>query len=855
VIWLAIEREPTPAETLWEDLARPPSQRDLLEATRALRRSTLVEAALPHDDASGALRLALQSVVMDYVTDRLVQSMRQEIANGEVDWLHRFAVVKAHSPEHVQESQRRLLLEPLARGSVDTWGRSNTIDRLRSLVARLQQEAARAPGYAGANLLHLLLHLDADVKDLRTASLVDVDFHDADLKGTTFADTFGAVTSVSVSPDGRSLAIGGSDGHVFVWQMNDYQPRLALAGHTHAIGSLAWSPDGARLASGGFDGQVRLWDGQTGQLAMPPQINQETIAAVAWTPDSSTLASGGAGKSILVADSRTGEVFRELPQQAWIYDLAFSPDGQILAAGNGAGEVQLWNWRTGDLLRMLRGHEDKVRAVAFSPDGALLASAGEDGRICLWRIADPGAPRVLAGHRGWVLSLAWRPDGRRLASASADHTVRIWDPETERIETTLLGHTSWASAVAYSLDGATVVSGGYDQSVRLWDASTGRLVHRLHGTMRWVSSVRFSPDGRLLAGASLAGPVHLWDVGSGRRLRILRGHHGAIRAVAFGSQGRLLAGGCDDHQVYLWESASGELRRVLRGHIGMVRSVAFSPDGSMLVTGSFDRTVRLWNPATGQLLGIVADTNALSEFALTWSVDGELLAYPCADNTIEILHQPSGRVAARLSVADELPLVTAFSAQGPLLACGTREGAIWVWDVSPVSAGGSAALSFRVQPGNQLYRLLWSPEGRWLAAYDEGDTIHLIDPARGQVATSVSGVPTAFSLAFTKGGDSLITGDAARQVIIRDAATGEVRSRLRGHSGEITSVDASAVEDLVASSSADGVVRLWNPQTGQCVATLEPEGPYAGMNIAGATGITATQQATLLALGAVRSQL
>ena len=57
--------------------------------------------------------------------------------------------------------------------------------------------------------------------------------------------------------------------------------------------------------------------------------------------------------------------------------------------------------------------------------------------------------------------------------------------------------------------------------------------------------------------------------------------------------------------------------------------------------------------------------------------------------------------------------------------------------------------------------------------------------------------------------------------------------------------------DRIASSSADGTVRLWDLETGVCEAILEPAGPYVGMNITGVTGITAAQRATLLALGAI----
>lgn len=738
VTWLAVERLPMRAPELWEDLAHPPAWRDFLEVMRSLQRNSLVEIAVG-DGAGDIPRLALQNVVMEYVTDRLVQTFCEEIESGQLAWFHRHALVKAHSQEFVQESQRRLLLAPIARWLVDRRGQAGAIDRLRDLLTHLRQEAVHTPSYAGANILHLLLHLQAEVRgfnfsqvavrqaDLRTASLAEVDFRGADLTGSTFADTFGAIGAVAVSPD-----------------------------------------------------------------------------------------------------------------------------GQYLASVTTANEATIWDWRSGERLQTLRGHDGKLQAVAFSPNGAVLATGGEDGRICLWRLATLEDRRVLKGHTGWVNSLAFSPDGKSLASASTDRTVRLWDVETGQIEHTLLGHASWVTSVAYSPDGLTVVSGGYDQQVRLWDARTGRLAHRLHGTLRWVGSVEFSPDGRLLASSGLDGPVRLWEVRSGSLLHALRGHRGAIRAVAFGAKAGVIAGGCDDHQSYLWDVRSGELKHILRGHLGMVRAIALSPDDRILVTGSHDQTLRVWLAATGQLLRIVPGANTISQFAMAFSADGELLAYAGADNTVTLIHPPSGHVVQRWSVAAEHPLVVAFSADAHLVGCGTREGTVWVWEIAEASEPVPAALRFRGQPAPKaVWRLQFSPNGRWLAAYDEGDSIHLFDVACGQGAYSIPGGPAVFCLSFSKESDALITGGPERHVVVRDAASGEIRHTLRGHAGEITAVDVSPTEDLIASSSTDGVVRLWNLQTGECLAALEPAGLYAGMKIAGVTGISAAQRATLMALGAV----
>ncbi len=857
VTWLAIERVPMAATVLWDDLLPTVRRRDFLEAMRFLQRNSLVETVI--DDNSSS-RLALQNVVMEYVTDRLVQTVCQEIERDQPDWLRRFALVKAHSQEHVQGSQRRLLLQPVVDWLVARWGQAEAAGRLRSLLLRLRQ----APGYAAANILHLLVQLPVDVRgldlsglavwqaDLRTTSLIDVDLHGADLRGSTFADTFGALQVVRVSPDGRYLATGGSDGTVFVWQMADFQPFLTLPAHTQGISRIAWSPDSARLASCSYDYLVRLWDVQTGQLLDTLRAHTDTVSSVVIGPDGIYLASAGADQTIVVTDTRTGTIDRRLSESAWINHLALSADGQTLASVNAAGEVNLWSWRTGDRRQTLGGHAGKLHAVVFSPQGELLATGGEDGRVYLWHGADLSQMRVLHGHAGWVMSLAFSPDGRRLASASTDRTVRIWDVDTGRIERTLLGHTNWVTSVTYSPDGSTVVSGSYDQSVRLWDAVTGRLVHRLHGHLRWTDAVRFSPDGRLLASSGLDGPIRLWDIHSGRLLHTLRGHHGAVRALAFARTNGLLAAGCDDHHAYVWDVTSGRLKYVLRGHGGLVRSVAFSPGDHLLVTGSYDQTLRVWLVSSGQLLRIVPGTGVISQFSMAFDTEERLLACMVAEHHSDLIHPPSGSVVERFDVAPQQPLVVAHGVREHLLACGTQEGDVWVWEENSMPGSEPARLRFQAQSGDKaIARLQFSPDGHWLAAYTADDQVHLLDTGTGQILYDLSDVPAVSCLAFSRTGKELICGNSLREVVIRNAATGEVQRTLRGHTSDLTAIDASPVEDLVASGSSDGVVRLWDAVSGECRTVLTPEGPYAGMNISGATGISATQRATLVALGAV----
>ncbi|MBW4506954.1 MAG: hypothetical protein KME64_10625 [Scytonematopsis contorta HA4267-MV1] len=59
---------------------------------------------------------------------------------------------------------------------------------------------------------------------------------------------------------------------------------------------------------------------------------------------------------------------------------------------------------------------------------------------------------------------------------------------------------------------------------------------------------------------------------------------------------------------------------------------------------------------------------------------------------------------------------------------------------------------------------------------------------------------------------------------------------------------------ILASSGQDETIKLWDVETGKCLKTLVSEKPYEGMNIVGATGLTAGQKMAMKALGAVTEE-
>ena len=176
---------------------------------------------------------------------------------------------------------------------------------------------------------------------------------------------------------------------------------------------MAFNPDGTTLASGGDDDTIRLWDPKTGEqklvltgdevALMDDQISEirnsltgrkkGQVNSVAFSPDGKTLVSGGRDgnhqdgyQPVRLWDVKTGEEKDTLIRQLHtVKSVAFSPDGTMLAGGS-LDNVYLWDLKTGEQKEVFHGHKDSVYSVAFSPDGTTLASGSRDGTVLLWDV-------------------------------------------------------------------------------------------------------------------------------------------------------------------------------------------------------------------------------------------------------------------------------------------------------------------------------------------------------------------------------------------------------------------------------------------------------------------------------------
>lgn len=111
----------------------------------------------------------------------------------------------------------------------------------------------------------------------------------------------GGVYSVAWSPRQADLvATGGADDRAYIWRVGQEAFEatggavLELSGHTDTVSALAFSADGASLASGGMDGRVKVWEVATGRCTQTLEGPGDAVEWLQWHPKGGVLLAGAA---------------------------------------------------------------------------------------------------------------------------------------------------------------------------------------------------------------------------------------------------------------------------------------------------------------------------------------------------------------------------------------------------------------------------------------------------------------------------------------------------------------------------------------------------------------------------------
>ncbi len=652
---------------------------------------------------------------------------------------------------------------------------------------------------------HKITHWDVTLPKIKKSSKKKHDFlpkkrHDFPRYGTS-------------SSDGNTFAtISFKEIHIRDTQTNT---KHILKGHEDYIGCLAYSPDDKIIVSGSKDQTIRLWDVNTGKNIRTLTGHQSDIISLFFSPDGNTLISVSSDMTINFWDMALMEIKLPLANQGVISDKSFprekikrtffSPDKSMLVTAGESRTIHLWDTTTGKLKHTFANkNEDnkeksyvrEVDNILFSPDGKSIISLVADYQIRMWDIAS-GKRRRFRGNTGYLTNASFSHDGKTLATVDYPGGIRIWDIATGKLKRTISNHDPRDNShhiqydtyyIAFTPNGEKAIISEAYGAISLLDTTTKRL-HTLIGNTNssngtWPKDVLVSPNGEKIASwdASKDRLIRFWNADTGEHKRTIKDHKGPIKHVVFSIDSSILASWSNAHEdkkIRLWNVDTGRHTQTLTGHKYHIDSVTFSPDGKTLISGGQDGTVLLWDVSTGKpkktLTDQDVDTDPNTHFDSTF--------------------------------------VFMFNSDGSKFAIGDKKGMIHLWDVSTWKEE-------RTLDGHAdaITSINFSPDGRSIVSTGKDGTVRLWNIDNGQQIQSISGDKRIFwYVMFYPNGLPLAT-EVARMnsrydteiINLWNLRTGEIIKTFDGHSRKITGLSFSDDGKILASSSFDDTMLLWD---------------------------------------------
>lgn len=571
------------------------------------------------------------------------------------------------------------------------------------------------------------------------------------------------------------------------------------------------------------------------------------------------------------------------PHAAPVVTSAVDSTSSLLATGGADGIVKVWDLRGGFVTHTFHGHSGVISALHFfqveaseeqptskskkrksrqqdeeensdeATIGYRLASGGEDGKVRVWDLHKRKSVAILDSHVSVVRSLDYSPEQKLLLSGSRDKTVIAWDAPTWKAKATV-PVLEVVESVGFVQEGAYFYTAGETARLRVWSVEAGgeiteeqepgseieAIVQVLHQPgLPFVLTVHADQTLVLRSLEPLASRPSR-KIPALPVIRRISGTHDEVIDLAYiGSDRNLLALATNLEDIRIVSLEGGASRSssdtpyfgadvaLLKGHDDIIITIDSDWSGHWLATGAKDNTAKLWrlDPAnnsyecyatfTGhaESIGAVALPNAVPQ--LGSKAYNNPLEHPpkflitgSQDKTIKRWDIGTQGKAARANYTrkahdkDINAIEVSHSENAPLFASASQDRTVKIWDV---------------EAGETIGVLRGHKRGVWSVAFAPTDMPALTTGESGG-ASSAKGM--------------VVTGSGDKTVRVWSLTDYSCLRTFEGHVNSVLKVvwlpppPKQAKSDSrrgiqVASAAGDGLVKVWDAQSGECAATLD----------------------------------
>lgn len=424
------------------------------------------------------------------------------------------------------------------------------------------------------------------------------------------------------------------------------------------------------------------------------------------------------------------------------------------------------------------GHTDDIKCIAIHPNKMVVATGqvcGTDRRnamphIRIWNSVSLATVCVIGNGEfdGSICCLSFsKTDGGNYLCAieeTSDHSISIWDwQKSERgtkVTETKCSVDTVVCAEWHPLEKNQIVSCGKGH-VSFWSLDNGGMLYKRMGTFvgrekpRYVTCVAFNQNGDVLTGDS-DGTLIAWEKGTNtfsRRMRHI--HTGSIFSICVLKDGLIVSGGGKDGRIVYYDELlnlmgavvqiedhfggirtlvegrgtqfligttrncilvgnirTGTFNPVMLGHAEEVWGLAMHPTLPQFATAGHDRLLQMWD----SLSHTVVWSKDIREEAqsIGFSPDGNVMIVGCTSGKWLEIDSETRQLYTHHTDGSEPIQVTRFSPDGTLLALGSRDNYIYVYEVNKKYEPKYSRVGRCMGHSSFITHLDWSVDGQYL---------------------------------------------------------------------------------------------------------------------------------------------
>lgn len=411
--------------------------------------------------------------------------------------------------------------------------------------------------------------------------------------------------------------------------------------------------------------------------------------------------------------------------------------------------------------------------VTFTPNGILIFASSDNNKIVKWNNQGKKIDSWLA-HKDVISSLdiSKKKDNKYLVSGSLDKTIKIWNYDGKLIKT--MFHDGAVTKVKYSKDNKFIFSSSDDKTIKVW-SNKGLLLQTLIGHEGTVIDMDYSPTENILVSSSLDGTIKFWNTKTFKVTKSIKSKN-IFNNVSFSSDGKLLISTAKE-DIYV--SKTGEKEKWERpctknGHKGNINELKFYSK-NIFFTASSDQTLKIWklknknNEFQCHLLKtLVGHQNNVSSIDFFSNKDLRIIASSSDDRTIRL----------------------------------------WNYDNNPFLK--------ILSNNNPVQKLEFAKDNKFLLSYDiKSLKVWNINDKSPIITKNLSKFfPIDFRTTSTDANIFLVKNDTIYSNSFDFYHTvNNFQNQLKyldQHSKNISDIAASRKGNLLATTSADGITKIWN---------------------------------------------